>query len=105
MEEIDTQLSTLLQLSNVFDNTLFDYLCEEYNEINKRLEDKGGLKLVLIRSPILFTYLVISSEEGKLLLYSVRKSQDVHQFDEENFISDVINKILHWLWIRLATTN
>ena len=60
VEGIDNKLKSLTSMSTVFDEKLFDYLCEIYSDKNKRLEDNDGIKLILIQSSVLFTYLVIS---------------------------------------------
>ena len=103
MEDIDVDIRPLTELKQVFNSKLFDYLCEEYHDIYKRLEYKGSIKLILIRSPILFSLLEIKPDEGCLELKSIRKNEEYKIYDEEAFISDVINKILHWLWINLAS--
>ena len=105
VEGIDSKLKSLTTMNTVFDEKLFDYLCEEYHSINKRLEDKDGHKLILICSPVLFTYLVISGRYSTLEVYSVRKSEDTEILDENDFITDVVRKIVYWLWITLTTIN
>ena len=75
MEDIDADIKPLTELKQVFNSKLFDYLCEEYNDIYKRLECKGRIILILIRSPILFSYLEIKPDEGCLELKSVRKNE------------------------------
>ena len=105
VEGIDRKLKSLTSMSTVFDEKLFDYLCEIYTGINKRLEDKDGHKLILIRSPVQLFYLVISGSYSTLELYSVRKSEDTMVAQENDFITDVVNTIVHWLWISLTTIN
>lgn len=103
MEEIDENIKPLTQLHEVFNPQLIDFLQEEYQDIYKRCDSKGSLRLILVYHEDLFAYLEISGDEGNIKLYSVRKNEEKHVFDEEQLISDVITKILHWLWISLAS--
>ena len=105
VEGIDKKLETLTSMSTVFDEKLIAYLCEIYSGKYKRLEDNDGLKLIIIRPHVQLFYLLISGGYQTLNLYSVRKSEETEIDQENDFITDVVNKIVHWLWISLTTIN
>ena len=100
MQEIDLRIKDITSLSNIFNSECFDYLKLVYGHKCKRFAKPAEWHLVVFYSPKILAHLETSSE-GDLKLNLVKKSPETKKDEEDEFITDLVSKILQWLWASL----
>lgn len=103
MYEIDNRIKYLTSFKNVFTINCVKYLTEAYSKSSKMFEIGSEVHLLIIFSQKILAYLVLNKEEQSLQISSVKRSVGCSQKEEDDLITDLINKIIQWLWVRFTT--
>ena len=103
MQEIDPRIRYLTSFKNVFTYGCINYLQEVYSKNSKIFEIADKVYLIVIFSQRNFAQLILNREEQSLQMFSVSRTIGSIHRDEDIFITDLINKIVQWLWVRITT--
>ncbi|CAG9316610.1 unnamed protein product [Blepharisma stoltei] len=104
LETIDERIEGLVSLTNVFTASCFDYLAEIYPDKCRILIREDTIELLIFPSLNLFVYLILDRLTLQLTIKWVKKTNEPNN-DESKFITDLVNRILHWLWIHMTRNN
>lgn len=102
MHDIDHRIKYLTSFKNVFTFNCLSYLTEVYAKENKIFEVNDKVHLVVIFSQKNLAHLILNREEQSLQMYSVSRSIGSSVKEEDEHITDMINKIIQWLWVRVC---
>lgn len=103
MYDIDPRIRYLTSFKNVFTYECINYLQEVYSKNSKVLEIQDQVHLIVIFSQRNFAQLILNREHQCLQMLSVTRIIGSNIHDEEISITDLINKIVQWLWVRVIT--
>jgi hypothetical protein len=103
MHDIDPRIKYLCSFKNVFTLKCIDYLQEVYNRNSKIFEIDKKIHFVVFFSKKNIAQLILSPEDQNLEMLFIRVSFGSNTKEEDDFITDLINKILQWLWLRISS--
>jgi hypothetical protein len=103
MQEIDSRIKYLTSFKNVFTVNCFRYLTEAYSRSFKLFDLGEEVNLVIIFSQKILAHLILNREDQSLQIFSVKRSIGCSQKEEDDLITELINKIIQWLWVRFTT--
>lgn len=103
MHDIDNRIKYLTSFKNVFTINCIRYLAEAYNKNSKVFDMGKQVFLLIIYSQKILAQLVLNREEQSLQIFSVMRSIGCSQKEEDDLVTDLINKIIQWLWVRFTT--
>lgn len=93
--DFDEELRTWEDLQ-VFDSDVIDYISQLLEITQKETTDKTTNLLINLQPKVL---LVLDPQDKKLGLYIISNDKS----DPSDSISQIINILLHWLWIKINT--
>ncbi|CAG9333104.1 unnamed protein product [Blepharisma stoltei] len=106
LEEIDQRIKSLCSLTDAFTQNYFNYLIRIYQERCKMIKKPSHIDLCVFSNPSIFICLNLNCAAKKMSMKLVRRISDSNLEEEEDeLLSDLINKSLHWLWYRMSTSN
>ena len=103
MYDIDHRIRYLTSFKNVFTYSCINYLQEVYQKYSRTFEVDNKVHFIIAFSQRNLAQLILNREEQSLQMYSVTRSIANNIRDEDEFITDLINKIVQWLWVRVTT--
>ena len=102
MHDIDPRIRYLTSIKKVFDISFINYLKEAYSK-NSQIFDEGNLVYLIVTYSVRnLAQVILNKEEQTLKMFAVSRSIGSSLKEEDDNITDLVNKIIQWLWVRVT---
>mmetsp|Transcript_17496 Transcript_17496/g.31587 ORF Transcript_17496/g.31587 Transcript_17496/m.31587 type:complete len:2291 (-) Transcript_17496:3251-10123(-) len=103
-QDLDKRLEMMVGMRGVVSSRCFDYVAEVYGRQCRRFESQDALHMAVFSGASLLVHISVTHKERQLSLFTVKKTERVTEEEERNFLTQIVKRLLHWLWTRLTTS-
>jgi hypothetical protein len=103
--DLDKRLAVLPTMRGVISECCFDFIAVEYGDRSRRFESQEAVHVVVLSGSSLLVELSVTHKEQQLSLFTIQKTEQLSSDQERLFLTQIVRKLLHWLWSRLTSFN